>query len=1013
MGTGISIARSQTGIGPADGQLANSELAYSFFSNKLWIGQTNTATSSVTNEVIGGKLYVDKVANLEASLFGPNGLEVQEITVSNTATIDSIVLTTGTRNGVMFRLANGLVSFASGERGQFLTYDGNGDISFASSLDGFEVTSVAIFEANVEIAGTILSEGDIHANNIFINNDLQVNGDIILRGDSIQLGDGGDVISLGASVNTSIIPTDNLTYDLGSSSQRWANVYASKFIGDGSSLSGIVTTANAITLGTPTEDGFVTDGAVTSLEANTTTLNAIDRLNEAMFNIHKNTFVRDVNFSASPSQGGAGTTVTLTISVTGTANQYDIEWGDGSWTNNTTDTTPSHVYATNVNSPFDVAVYARNTGGFGEGSNTSLTKTDFITIYTVDPVVGFDLYNNLTGPSVITEANTGQAVYLNNTTTNVANDNVTATFHVDWGDTNNEAITGKTEDGGPQGARLAHTYSADSGSGTFNVILYGNTHSTANPSIFPINRTKTLKVFDLAISAPNDITSKTISWNNPSSGFNPRLAAGFTATASGKSAGDTIGSSFPRFTGGTKTSSAMSTFFHTTGNVNQSINDSINSSVTPDSSGVDFYDYNAAGVAVTASQRIYAPGLYETGTKARVSVDSTAQGAGVNKVELTTTEGNSNELFWVYDDNTSNPTVDLSGASLVEATANYNYISGVPYYDSGDSLTLSGVVVTDLTGQTYENTTTPFTVSSTNVEGTTGTAFGQTYTYATALASGDLTAGIPNADISSASLNDMTVNIGTGDRAARLTLTASNVNGDGNATLTSPIVQCFTGNPSINELGIPVSDSLGAGFDTDGLRITGFTGATPTFNSATDYYSSNYWSGAVTVAGTDEAIVRYNQLEHFDTDLSTGYLPAGPDLATGRSGTQYFRFAFKRTTVSQMRFRLSGKVSGFFIAAPGTDIDSASGSNGWLDCGVQYAGSGVPGSDTANGGNGSDGCAITGNDRIIDGTVYNNQAFDITLGTESLSNATNNLCLVSIALNSDDYLTAISVEAVS
>jgi hypothetical protein len=110
---------------------------------------------------------------------------------------------------------------------------------------------------------------------------------------------------------------------------------------------------------------------------------------------------------------------------------------------------------------------------------------------------------------------------------------------------------------------------------------------------------------------------------------------------------------------------------------------------------------------------------------------------------------------------------------------------------------------------------------------------------------------------------------------------------------------------------------------------------------------------------------------------------------------------------------MTGKVSGFYIAAPGTAIDSASGLNGWLDAGIQYAGSGVPGSDTANGGNGSNGCASTGADIIVDGTTYNNQAFDLTLGTENLSNAYNNQMLVTVALNSGDYLTAISVEAVT
>ena len=57
--------------------------------------------------------------------------------------------------------------------------------------------------------------------------------------------------------------------------------------------------------------------------------------------------------------------------------------------------------------------------------------------------------------------------------------------------------------------------------------------------------------------------------------------------------------------------------------------------------------------------------------------------------------------------------------------------------------------------------------------------------------------------------------------------------------------------------------------------------------------------------------------------------------------------------MSNFTVRLSGKVSGFFIAAPGTSIDSASTLNGWVDAGTTYGGSGTPGADTGNGGNGS------------------------------------------------------------
>jgi hypothetical protein len=164
------------------------------------------------------------------------------------------------------------------------------------------------------------------------------------------------------------------------------------------------------------------------------------------------------------------------------------------------------------------------------------------------------------------------------------------------------------------------------------------------------------------------------------------------------------------------------------------------------------------------------------------------------------------------------------------------------------------------------------------------------------------------------------------------------------------------------------------------------------------------------VAGTNEAISRFGTIKHFTTDLSSGYLPAGPDLNTGRSGAQYYNFAFRRTTMANFTVRLTGTVSGFFIAAPGTAIDSASGLNGWLDAGITYGGSGVPGSDTGNGGNGSNGCAFTSGDRIIDGTSYSNQTFTLTLGSENATNATGNNVLIRIKLESGDSITALSIE---
>ena len=194
------------------------------------------------------------------------------------------------------------------------------------------------------------------------------------------------------------------------------------------------------------------------------------------------------------------------------------------------------------------------------------------------------------------------------------------------------------------------------------------------------------------------------------------------------------------------------------------------------------------------------------------------------------------------------------------------------------------------------------------------------------------------------SRKSLTVNVnGGGKRVERLQVKAKNSNGTGSAAiLASPAIQAYNGSKSFDETAIPVSDSLGAGFDNDGKRIHGLTGGSPTFSNSTDYFVDNAFTGAQTVAGTTEAIVRYDTLKHFTTDLSSGYLPAGPNLNTGRSGAQHFVFAFKRTTVSRFTITLTGKVSGLFVAVPNTAMDTASGINGWGDASIQYAGSGVP-----------------------------------------------------------------------
>ena len=197
------------------------------------------------------------------------------------------------------------------------------------------------------------------------------------------------------------------------------------------------------------------------------------------------------------------------------------------------------------------------------------------------------------------------------------------------------------------------------------------------------------------------------------------------------------------------------------------------------------------------------------------------------------------------------------------------------------------------------------------------------YTYAQVDGSTTMLSGItPKTDIgvsSAYTIGAVTVPITSSSVKSIKTIRArsKNANGTGSYNSSSTKIQVYTATVSglDNEAGgITVSDSLGNGstHTDDALRISGFGSSsdTPSFNSATNYYTSNAWSGAVTVAGTTEAISRFGTIKHFTTDLSSGYLPVGPDLNTGRDGgqAQYYTFAFRRTPASQFSITMTGTV---------------------------------------------------------------------------------------------------------
>jgi hypothetical protein len=793
---------------------------------------------------------------------------------------------------------------------------------------------------------------------------------------------------------------------------------------------------NVIPLGGPEDTDIVSPGSITSWTTDTKVTDAIDDLNEALENVRNNTYVKSVSFTGSPTAGGAGTLVTLTITSVGNPNRYDIDWGDGSETLGAVTTSPTHTYASNTNSPFTVTVRAYNNGGAGKGSEASFTREDYITIYTANPIVGFSLYRGSSGGSALSGSSLyvseGDTFYLENTTTNTSGASVTYT--INWGDGNTDTISSDSVAGGVGGGRKSHVYATgqNSGTGTKTITLTITSHSTATPAYIATgpNSTSAIKIYNPSIAAPNGLSSKTITFQS-SVGTSPYLAANFANNTSGLVT-TTAGSSIGRVTTGTPVETiVMSTYAYNgdSGYLRAFVNGSEEGNITLTtgsqvgtndslvlSAESDYNLLDATGTATTFGLSIYSPSLYK-GFTAKVSKTNSALTVGVNNFKLSHTEtGNTNIVEFVKDDVTSVPTVDVSVATISNATnGTYRYVSGIPYYNTGSpTITLTGANIYNWIGQTYRNTSTPFQIEAgTNDESTTGNVIAtQTKTYSNLDGAVTfLSGGIPKANTGNTSSNQytigsQTINVaGVASVAAVQTIKflATNVNGNSAYATHSRKIQVFTATPSgFVEDNITCTIPVGATPNSNPAKrivISSASGATPAYVSATNYYTGGLWSGAVTVAGTDEAIVRFNQLKNFATDLSTGYLPVGPDLSTGRTGTQYFRGAFVRASKSGFNVTITGKISGLRFAIPGVTDSLPFATNGWLNAGVAYFGAGVAGQNDS-------GCAD--GSVVPTGSVISNATYKITFGEASTSSPgnTGNQVLFSIALASGDYITS-------
>jgi hypothetical protein len=598
------------------------------------------------------------------------------------------------------------------------------------------------------------------------------------------------------------------------------------------------------------------------------------------------------------------------------------------------------------------------------------------------------------------------------------------TFNWAWGDT---VTSGNITVGvGTTAANIAYTY-ANTGAKTATLTVWGQPGSISQSNVKSVAIT-----INSNPAAPGALSTKSLTMSSASEYVNaPLLAAGAADQTSGNIT--TAGSSVTRYVSttpivtntvtqaNTSVAGTLTAYTNTSNVGGVGFSNTTNKTGTYTSLIVD----SDADAHTAISAATYPTGFYKV-FSAHTSSPLTAFGTGYNDIHLThTTSGNTNNVGFVKDNVTSVPTLVASGvtvSNVAQSGVTIRTVSGIPYYQSGGNICVTGLQAYNWIGQTYTSAT-PMSIAAnaTVAEGTTGSIITtQTRTYAQLDgATTFLTVGIPKANTGNVVANTYTfgnifVNVnGTAAAVGNINATLTSVNGSSTAVSLPSLINVYSSAyTGLDETNIVCGAGAAAGNTTVAKRvvISSANVSTPIYaNTGTNYYSSAAFTSTSTVAATTEAVVRWGNLRVNTTNYSTGYLPVGPDLSAGgnRTTTQSFKFAFQRPIMQNMKVVFTGRVAGMYIAAPGTKLtDTNSTLNGWMDANVAYAGSGFPGANTGAGGNGSTGCAV--GTTVPTSTFVSNVAYVLTLGSGDLSQSTAtggyNQCLFNIVLGPTDWV---------
>jgi hypothetical protein len=429
-------------------------------------------------------------------------------------------------------------------------------------------------------------------------------------------------------------------------------------------------------------------------------------------------------------------------------------------------------------------------------------------------------------------------------------------------------------------------------------------------------------------------------------------------------------------------------------------NVTLNAQATPTANGTyggnlvitNNFDYNSANANITA-------GFWYVFSAAISGANAPAGWNDIVIVDSVT--GATNVPSWYYDNSAPSTPSFSSTTMAVSGTTALLYSSTIPHYTNATLFNI-GTTVANVSGNMYPTS---------NVLAS-GTAAGSFAAPASVnYNASNVGSNILNSFQSASFTTTANVTTGFGASSTGPSMSVNNSYATGTVTLTSAlanIVLYKSGTATAIDEGNIVVTGVGTGSGNAVRIINPGSGNTPTYTGS----EANFNSQSSTLQTYDATVVGSSSqgvLKHDQTNYSTGYLPVGPDLSSGRSGTQYFTFKFVRTDVSKFDITYAGNVAGMWVSLPGSVIDSSSSANGWINMAVAYAGAGYPGVNAP--GNGSDGCALGGTVSL--NTTVASTSKTCTFGTVSSSSTATNEIYIRIALTAGQSVTGLSLKAAS